>query len=93
MQLTTVWGYSKARSALTTAPYKEKEKTSDNKIKKQSDSTDEHILKTSLYSIKKKSSLYTKLVQKHTYNTNLQLKNFRQTKTDRHRAIASTVLA
>ena len=44
--------------------------------KKQSDNTDESILKTSLYAVlKKTSSLYTKLVQKHTYNTNLQLKN------------------
>jgi len=34
MQLTTAWeGASKARSALTTALYKEKEKTSENKIK------------------------------------------------------------
>jgi len=60
MQLTTVWGYSKAQSALTTAPYKEKEKTSDNKIKKQSDSTDEHILKTSLYMVLKRKVVCTR---------------------------------
>jgi len=60
MQLTTVWGYSKARSALTTAPYKEKEKTSDSKIKKQSDSTDEHILKTSLYMVLKRKVVCTR---------------------------------
>jgi len=37
--------------------------------KKHYDNTDECILKTSLYVVlKNKSSLYTKLVQKHAYN-------------------------
>ena len=43
-------GCSKARSALTTAPSNEKEKTSENTVK-QSDNTDDRILKTTLYAV------------------------------------------
>ena len=54
-QRTTVWVCSKVQSALTTAPCKEKEKTSENKkSKKQSDNADKRSLTTGLYVVLKK---------------------------------------
>jgi len=48
-------GCSKVQSALTTAPCKEKEKTSENKkSKKQSDNADKRSLTTGLYVVLKK---------------------------------------